>query len=128
MAPDIVTNPAFGGDGFNAPSLIGVFDSAPYFRAGQAATLEEAFGIGTDPNFLPAAVAHWQAGTGGAANVLDTDPTAVTDLIAFLKTIDDTTTPFPAADLAPNDPVFVDSAALCDCAQTPPVDPMFDCR
>ena len=127
MAPDIVLNPAFGADGFNTPSLIGVFDSAPYFRAGQAATLEEAFGIGTDPNFLPAAVVHWQAGTGGVANILDSDATAVTDLIAFLRTIDDTTTPFPAADLAPNDPVFGDSAALCDCAQTPPVDPMFDC-
>jgi YVTN family beta-propeller protein len=126
MAPDIVTNPAFGGDGFNTPSLIGVFDSAPYFRAGQADTLEEAFGLGTDPNFLPAAVLHWQAGTGGAANILDSDPTAVTDLIAFLRTIDDTTTPFPAADLAPTDPVFADSAALCECQV--PVDPMFDCR
>ena len=58
---------AFGGDGFNTPSLLGVFDSAPYFRNGAAQTLEEAFGIGTDPNFLPAAQAHWRAGTGGDA-------------------------------------------------------------
>ena len=119
VAPALAVNPAFGADGFNAPSLIGVFDSAPYFRTGAAATLEEAFGVGTNPDFLPAAVAHWQAGTSGNPNVLDTDASAVTDLIAFLRTIDDRTPPFPAADLAPNDPTFGDAAALCECAQDP---------
>lgn len=113
---------ALGVDGFNAPSLIGVFDSAPYFRTGAAATLEEAFGINTDPSFLPAVQAHWRAGTGGDPNILDSEPTAVTDLIAFLRTIDDRTTPFPAADLAPDDPAFTDFDKVCDCAlDTPPM-------
>jgi hypothetical protein len=117
-----------GAHGFNTPTLIGIFDTAPYFRHGAADTLEEAFGIGTDTNFLPAVQAHWRSGTAGVANVLDSDPSAVTDLIAFLRTIDDRTTPFPAADLAPDDPVFADAAALCDCQQAVPLgDPALDC-
>jgi hypothetical protein len=119
--PALTVAAAFGADGFNAPSLLGVFDTAPYFRTGQAQTLEEAFGVGTNPDFLPEAIAHWQAGTGGTPNVIDDDPSAVTDLIAFLRTIDDTTPPFPAADLAPDDPVFADASALCECAQNPVV-------
>ena len=79
------------------------------------------FGIGTDPNVLAAVQAHWRAGTGGTPNILDTDPSAVTDLIAFLRTIDDNTPPFPAADLAPNDPIFADAGALCDCEKDPPL-------
>jgi hypothetical protein len=120
-APELAVNPAFGGDGFNTPPLLGIGDTAPYFRNGAAATLEQVFGIGTDPNVLPAAQAHWRAGTGGAANVLDADPSAVTDVISFLRTIDDSTPPFPAADLAPNDPAFADAAAVCDCKKVPPV-------
>ncbi len=127
VAPALVPNAAFGADGFNPPSLLGVGDSAPYFRAGSAASLEEVFGIGTDANVIAAAEAHWRAGTGGNDNVLDSDPSAVTDLISFLRTIDDGTTPFPAADLAPDDPVFADADALCDCAKTPPVGGL-DCR
>lgn len=128
VAPALTVLAAFGADGFNAPTLLGVFDSAPYFRIGAADTLEEVFGIGTDPNFLAAAQAHWRAGTGGVPNILDSDPSAVTDLIAFVKTIDDTTPIFPAADLAPNDPVFADSAALCDCQKSPPLGtPPLDC-
>jgi hypothetical protein len=128
VAPALTVLGAFGADGFNSPSLIGVFDTAPYFRAGAADTLEEAFGIGTDANFLPAVQAHWRAGTSGAANVLDSDATAVTDLIAFVRTIDDRTPPFPAADLAPNDATFSDAAALCDCQKDPPVGtPVLDC-
>jgi YVTN family beta-propeller protein len=128
VAPALNAVAAFGGDGFNSPTLLGIFDSAPYFRAGQADTLEEAFGIGTDPNFLPAAQAHWRSGTGGNSNVLDSDDSAVTDLIAFLRTIDDGTTPFAAADLAPDDPVFADAQTLCDCQQaTPPGMPPLDC-
>ncbi len=129
VAPMLTVVNSFGADGFNTPTLLGIFDSAPYFRAGQAATLEQAFGIGTDPNFLTAAQAHWRSGTGGAANILDSDATAVTDLISFLRTIDDNTPPFPAADLAPNDPVFADAAALCDCEKDPPLGtPALDCR
>jgi YVTN family beta-propeller protein len=123
----LATLGAFGGDGFNTPTLIGVFDTAPYFRAGAADTLEEAFGGGTDPNFLPAAQAHWRAGTGGTANVLDADPTAVTDVIAFLRTIDDRTMPFAAVDLAPGDPTFGDSAEVCECQEDPPPMGVLDC-
>ena len=121
VAPALTVAAAFGGDGFNTPTLLGIFDSAPYFRTGAVATLEEVFGVGTAPSLLPAVQAHWRAGTGGAANVLDTDPSATTDLIAFLKTIDATTPAFPAADLAPNDPVFGDAAAICDCEKNPPL-------
>jgi YVTN family beta-propeller protein len=128
VAPMLTVVNSFGADGFNTPSLLGIFDDAPYFRAGQADTLEEAFGIGTDPNFLAAAQAHWRAGTSGMANILDSDPTAVTDLISFLRTIDDNTPPFPAADLAPNDATFADASALCDCQKNPPLGtPALDC-
>jgi hypothetical protein len=128
VAPALAVATAFGGDGFNTPSLIGVGDTAPYFRTGAAATLEQVFGVGTDPNFLAAAQAHWRAGTGGIENILDTDPGAVTDIISFLRTIDDATTPFSAADLAPDDPIFSDAAALCDCQKDPPQgNPVLDC-
>jgi hypothetical protein len=89
---------------------------------------QEAFGIGTNPLFLPAVQAHWRAGTSGNPNILDGNATAVTNLVAFLRTIDDTTTPFPAADLAPDDPTFADAGALCDCQKTPPLGvPALDC-
>ncbi len=128
-APALAVAAAFGGDGFNTPSLLGIGDTAPYFRNGAAQTLEEVFGIGTDPNVLPAARAHWRAGTGGAANVLDTDASAVADVISFLRTIDDNTAPFPAADLAPDDATFADAATLCDCEKDPPLgNPVLDCR
>jgi len=128
VAPNLAVNPAFGGDGFNPPSLLGVFDGAPYFRHGAAQTLEEVFGVGTDPNFLAAAEAHWRAGTSGDENILDSDTTAVTDLIAFLRTIDAGTPPFPAANRAPNDPVFADADAPCDCQKDPPLGtPALDC-
>src|SRR5262249_49570188 len=129
-APALPVATAFGtNEGFNTPSLLGVFDSAPYFHNGAAATLEQAFGIGTDPNFLPAVQAHWRAGTGGADNILDTDATAVPDLIAFVRSIDASTPPFPAADRAPNDPVFADADALCDCQKDPPLgNPALSCK
>jgi YVTN family beta-propeller protein len=127
VAPMLVVANAFGADGFNPASLLGVFDTAPYFRNGAAATLEEAFGIGTDPNFLADAEAHWRAGTGGTENILDTQPSAVTDLIAFLRTIDDDTPIFPAADLAPDDALFADAAALCDCQKDPLPPNTIDC-
>ena len=129
VAPMLAVNAAFGGDGFNPPTLLGVFDSAPYFRHGAFATLEQLFGVGTPANLLAAAQAHWRAGTGGASNILDTDANAVTDLIAFVKTIDADTEIVAAADLAPNDPTFADAAALCDCEKDPPAgNPVLDCR
>ena len=80
------------------------------------------------PTSSPRSQAHWRAGTGGQANILDSDATAVTDLIAFLRTIDERTPPFPAADLAPDDPVFADATALCDCQKDPPLGtPALDC-
>lgn len=128
VAPMLAVNPAFGGDGFNSPSLLGVFESAPYLRTGAIATLEHLFGIGTPAALLPAVQAHWRAGTGGQPNVLDSDNTAAPDLVAFVKTIDGDTEIFAAADLAPNDPTFADAAALCDCAKDPPVGtPALDC-
>ena len=129
VAPMLATNPAFGGEGFNPPTLLGVFDSAPYLHNGAVPTLEQLFGVGTDASVLAAVQAHWRAGTGGANNVLDTDASAVTDLIAFVKTIDDNTPIFPAADLSPDNPVFADAAALCDCEKDPPLGtPALDCR
>jgi YVTN family beta-propeller protein len=128
VAPALAVANSFGADGFSTPTLLGIFDTAPYFRHGEAQTLEEVFGIGTDPNFVAAARAHRRSGTSGAPNILDGNPTAVRNLISFLRTIDDKTPPFPAADLAPNDPVFVDAAALCDCQKDPPLGtPALDC-
>ncbi|MEO8601482.1 MAG: YncE family protein [bacterium] len=127
-APALAVAAGFGGDGYNAPSLLGVFDSAPYFHNGAAATLEQVFGIGTTPAVQNLARTHWRAGTGGAANILDSDLSAVTDLIAFLRTIDDETPPFTAANLAPNAAVFADAAAVCDCAKEVPLGtPALDC-
>jgi YVTN family beta-propeller protein len=128
VAPALAVNPAFGGEGFSAPSLLGVFDTAPYFHNGSVPTLEALFGIGTDPALLPAVRAHWRAGTGGQSNVVDLGSPAVEDLIAFVRSIDARTTPFPAADLAPNDPTFADASALCDCAKDTPLGtPAIDC-
>ena len=129
VAPAIAVNGAFGGEGFSAPSLLGVFDTAPYLHNGAIPTLEALFGIGTDAALLPVARAHWRAGTAGNSNVIDADQTAARDLVAFLKTIDERTQAFPAADLAPDDPTFADAAALCDCAKDPPLGtPAIDCR
>jgi len=129
VAPALAVNAAFGGEGFSAPSLLGVFDTAPYLHNGAVPTLDALFGIGTDAALLPAVQAHWRAGTGGNPNILDTDSTAAAALIAFVKSIDERTTPFPAANLAPDDPTFADAAALCDCAKEPPLGtPAIDCR
>ncbi len=129
VAPTLAVNAAFGAEGFNTPSLLGVFDSAPYFHNGLVRTLEQAFGIGTPPALLPFVRAHWRAGTGGALNILENDGSAATDLIAFLRTIDDGSPPFPAADLAPNDVAFADAAAVCDCQKDPPLGmPAIDCQ
>jgi hypothetical protein len=119
MAPMLMVNAAFGGDGFNTPSLLGIFDSAPYFHNGAFATLEQLFGIGTPEALLPLARAHWRAGTGGDENVIETDPTAAADLVAFLRTIDERTPPFAAEDIAPDDPLFADHEELCDCQKDP---------
>ena len=79
---------AQGVTGFNPPSLVGMGTGAPFFHGGNARTLEE---------LLTATfAAHYQA---FAANFLDpslpadTRATQIRQLVAFLSSIDDTTTP-----------------------------------
>jgi hypothetical protein len=78
---DMTTN-AQGASGFNPPSLLDGVASAPYFHGGNARTLEEVF----DPAFA----AHHQA---LSTNFLITpDANAVRQLVAYLLSIDETTT------------------------------------
>ncbi len=93
-----VTNPlerkgdgtqAQGGKGFNPPSLLSLAAGAPYFHHGEAKTLEEVFAAKY--------AGHHQA---GSANFLANGGTTpaeqqqVAQLVAFLKSIDESTTPF----------------------------------
>ena len=48
VAPALTVAAAFGGEGFNPPTLLGVFDSAPYLHNGAVADPRALFGIGTD--------------------------------------------------------------------------------
>jgi YVTN family beta-propeller protein len=79
--PAIVT--ANGALGFNPPSLLSVFAGAPYLHSGAAETLEDVLDN----------VTHRAAGLGGK-DVL-TDPGDRADLVAFLKSIDETTVTVP---------------------------------
>jgi mono/diheme cytochrome c family protein len=72
---------AQGVDGYNVPSLLGVNLGAPYLHNGAAETLEELL----DPS--GSFVSHLQAGN----QVFSPTPGDLTDLIAFLQTIDDQT-------------------------------------
>lgn len=76
--------PAQGVDGFNVPSLLGIGLGAPYLHNGAAATLEELFDPSGD------FTNHLRAGN----QVFVPTATDVRDLIAFLRTIDDTTPTF----------------------------------
>lgn len=78
---------AQGLSGFNPPALVGMSTGAPYFHAGNARTLEELFDATFD--------AHYQA---LSPNFLDTGVRAdqVRQMVAFLLSIDDSTTPAPA--------------------------------
>jgi hypothetical protein len=73
--------------GFNPPSLLGLSVGAPYFHAGNARTLEEAF----SSTF----VGHHRA----LAQIFNPSATDVKNLVAFLLSIDGSTTPIaiPAA-------------------------------
>jgi hypothetical protein len=75
--------PAQGAMGFNVPSLLGLATSAPYFHNGSATTLQNVF----DVRYAP----HTTAGNPSFA------PSAqdLANLIAFLKSIDETTATFP---------------------------------
>jgi hypothetical protein len=76
-----MTVTAQGATGFNVPALVGMVTGAPYFHAGNARTLEELFG----PTFQ----AHHEA---FSSNFSPT-PAQIAQLVAFLTSIDDTTTP-----------------------------------
>ncbi len=73
---------AQGIHGFNPPSLLGMYTSAPYFHAGKARTLNDLL---TNPAYA----AHLAA---GAANCT-LDATQARQLEAFINSIDDSTTP-----------------------------------
>lgn len=80
---------ALGAAGFNIPSLISVASTAPYFHNGRAATLLEVLNGTADGST-----------SGGSAlksvhNVSNISGTDRTDLINFLKSIEDVTTPVP---------------------------------
>jgi DNA-binding beta-propeller fold protein YncE len=82
-----MTADAQGLSGFNPPSLLGGVTGAPYFHAGNARTLEELF----DPAFE----AHYQALSENFLLAGDRD-LQVRQLVAFLLSIDEGTTPAPA--------------------------------
>jgi cytochrome c peroxidase len=92
---------AQGVDGFNVPSLLNVGTGAPFLHHGAADTLEELL----DP--AGAFTTHLRSGN----QVFTPDPTQTADLIAFLKTIDDTT---PTIETPPNQ-------ILCPSGVVPPV-------
>jgi YVTN family beta-propeller protein len=74
---------ARGALGFNSPSLIGVFATAPYFHDGSAQTLEE----------VMANVPHRIAGTAGFD--LFAPPDNIRAMVEFLKSIDATSQTLP---------------------------------
>jgi len=87
---------AQGVDGFNVPSLLGVGRGAPFLHNGAAETLEELL----DP--AGEFTTHFRAGN----QVFSPTTQELTDLIAFVASIDDDTTPFAldaAQDICPSD-------------------------
>jgi cytochrome c peroxidase len=72
-----------GALGFNIPSLISVFASAPYFHNGAAQTLDD----------VMSNVTHRSAGTGGVDTLAN--PADRAALVRFLKSIDSRTAIFP---------------------------------
>lgn len=85
-----MTADAQGASGFNPPSLLGGVSGAPYFHGGNARTLEEVF----DATYA----AHYQA---FSENFLETGDraTQVRQLVAFLLSIDESTTAAPEPSL-----------------------------
>ena len=71
-----------GANGFNIPSLLGVHASAPYFYNGLAQTLDEMLNGSRD-------------GNGGTQHHFVANATQRAQLIAFLRSIDQTTPVFP---------------------------------
>jgi hypothetical protein len=71
-----------GANGFNIPSLLSLHESAPYFYSGLASTLEQVLDGSQD-------------GNGGTRHHFVSDAGMRGDLLAFLRSIDDTTPTFP---------------------------------
>lgn len=71
-----------GANGFNIPSLLSVHETAPYFYSGLAQTLDEVLNGSQD-------------GNGGVRHHFVANATQRTQLIAFLRSIDQTTPVFP---------------------------------
>ena len=82
-ANNVANVQARGALGFNVPSLISVFASAPYLHSGAAPTLDAVLEN----------VTHRSAGTGGVDMLAN--PADRASLVRFLKSIDRTTPPFP---------------------------------
>ena len=86
---------AQGSKGFNPPSLLGLATSAPYLHHGGAATL--------DALFSAKYAAHHQAlaanflANGGSSGSDAAEKQQIAELIAYLKSIDESTTTVPVA-------------------------------
>jgi YVTN family beta-propeller protein len=93
-----MTTPSQGATGFNIPSLLGMVTGAPYFHAGNARTLEEAFGDTFDR--------HRRA----LAENFRPDSVQIRQLVSYLLSIDESTTAHALPALG---------FALDLCAQTP---------
>jgi YVTN family beta-propeller protein len=86
-ANNVANVQARGADGFNVPSLISVFASAPYLHSGAAPTLDAVLEN----------VVHRSAGTAGVDTL--TNPNDRKAVVRFLRSIDRETTPFPGGNL-----------------------------
>ena len=86
-ANNVANVQARGAIGFNVPSLISVFASAPYQHSGAAPTLDAVLQN----------VTHRSAGTAGVDTLRN--PEDRKELVRFLQSIDRTTTPFPSGRL-----------------------------
>ena len=86
-ANNVANVQARGADGFNVPSLISVFASAPYLHSGAAPTLDAVLEN----------VTHRSAGTAGVDTLTNADDRKA--VVRFLKSIDRKTPPFPGGSL-----------------------------
>jgi YVTN family beta-propeller protein len=94
-ANNIANVAARGVLGFNPPSLIAVFNSAPYLHSGAAPTLDAVI-----DDSLPG-VTHRKAGLAVGVDDVLTDPRDRKALVKFLQSIDRTTAPFLNPPLPP---------------------------
>src|SRR5690606_31377435 len=76
---------SLGSAGFNIPSLLSVGSTAPYFHSGRAQTLEE----------LVQGVGSGVGSFGANVHLVPDNGTDRADIVLFLRSIDDTTTPVP---------------------------------